>query len=267
MSDDIQDESQVDSQNQHDSGAGATQDRRPSHAESARSLLVSASRGVMSTLDRRDGSPYGSLVEFVEIAGGDAVFLLSDMAEHTANFKEDARASLFVSPGMADGRPLALERATLIGEIARDDGDGEIKKAYLEAHPQANVYVDFSDFAFWRINVQRVRYIGGFGRMSWIDREDWRAAEPDPLAEMAAGAIDHMNDDHPQALVDYAKAFCDIDDPKDARMVGLDRLGFDMQVEDTSGREQRVRVHFDEPVEHPSDVRPTMVELVKRARS
>ncbi|MFP4597374.1 MAG: HugZ family protein [Persicimonas sp.] len=263
MSDDTQD----DTQNQHDSGASPTQERRPSHAESALSLLVSASRGVLSTLDRRDGSPYGSLVEYVQIDEGDAAFLLSDMAEHTANFKEDARASLFVSPGMADGRPLALERATLIGEISRVDGDGELREAYLRTHPQANVYVDFSDFAFWRINVQRVRYIGGFGRMSWIDRERWRAAGPDPLAEMAAGAIDHMNDDHPQALVDYAKAFCDVEDPARARMVGLDRFGFDMQVEDTSGREQRVRVHFDDPVEHPRDVRPTMVELVERARS
>jgi putative heme iron utilization protein len=188
------------------------------------------------------------------------------MAEHTANFKKDARASLFVSPGMADGRPLALERATLIGEIVRAEGDGGLKKAYLEAHPGASVYVDFSDFAFWRIRVQRVRYIGGFGRMSWVDQKDWRAAQPDPLAEMAAGAIEHMNDDHQQALVDYARALCDIDEPTEARMVGLDRLGFDMQVEDASGREQRVRVHFDEQIDHPSDVRPKMVELAKRAR-
>lgn len=251
----------------HESSSGSTDDKRPSHAESARSLAQMASRGVLSTLDRRDGSPYGSLAEFVADGDGDAIFLLSDLADHTANFKEDRRASLFVSPQMAHGRPLALERATLVGQIKRVDHVQACRQRYLDEHPHAARYVEFSDFSFWRLRVERVRYIGGFGRMSWVDRSAYHNAEPDPLVDIADGAIDHMNDDHGQALADYARAFGGVDDPDSAHMVALDRLGFDLSVTDAAGRQQQVRVHFDEPLELPSQVRPTMVDLVERARA
>jgi heme iron utilization protein len=251
----------------HESTGATTDERRPSHPESARSLIAAASRGVLSTLDRRDGSPYGSLAEHVAGADGDVIFLLSGLADHTANFKEDRRASFFVSPQMAHGRPLALERATLVGQIRRVEDAQACRQLYLGTHPHAARYVDFSDFAFWRLCVERVRYIGGFGRMSWVDGSAYAGAEPDPLVEIADGAIEHMNDDHGQALVDYARAFGGVDELDSARMVGLDRLGFDLSITDASGRQQQVRIHFDEPLEDPSAVRPTMVELVERARS
>jgi hypothetical protein len=73
----------------------------------------------------------------------------------------------------------------------------------LAAHPNAGYYADFRDFAFWRLDVQAVQYIGGYGRMSWIDQADWLAAEPDPLAPSAASTLGHMNGDYADALVLY----------------------------------------------------------------
>jgi putative heme iron utilization protein len=246
-------------------------DKRISHAESARSLPLMASRGVLSTLDQGEGYPYGSLAEFITTDDGDPIFFLSDLAEHTANFKADPRASLFVSQEMAavgtgQRRPLALERVTLLGDIEQVDGRDEFREAYLDRHPQAATYIDFSDFSFWRLEVRRARFIGGFGRMSWVDRDAYRAAEPDPIAPMAGGAIEHMNDDHTDALADYARAFGELDDVAEATMISIDRLGFDLQARDTSGRDHLVRVHFDEPLEHPSEVRKAMVKMVKKAR-
>lgn len=241
-------------------------EQRPTHAESARSMLVSSDRATLSTLDVEGGYPYGSIAEYLALDDGDAVFFLSDLAEHTANFKEDPRASLFIAPGMAENRPLALERLTLIGQIEKVDDRDAYREAYLNEHPDAAVYIDFSDFSFWRLKVERLRYIAGFGRMGWVDLDEYRSAEPDPLAEMAGGAIEHMNDDHADALADYARAFTDAEDVVAATMVGLDRFGFDMQVRDSDGREQRKRVHFDPPVEHPSKLRKTMAELAHEAR-
>jgi hypothetical protein len=34
---------------------------------------------------------------------------------------------------------------------------------FLESHPYASLYVDFADFAFWRVFVTDAYYIGGFG--------------------------------------------------------------------------------------------------------
>ena len=51
--------------------------------------------------------------------------------------------------------------------------------------------------------VESIRYIGGFGRMSWVNESDWKGAEADPLAPFAQGIIDHMNDDHADIMVLY----------------------------------------------------------------
>jgi TonB dependent receptor/Pyridoxamine 5'-phosphate oxidase len=101
--------------------------------------------------------------------------------------------------GAAD--PLANGRVTLLGPCQRVDEDGgSARAAFLAAHPNSAYYADFSDFAFWKLRVNAIRYIGGYGRMSWISQADWQAAEPDPLAPSAAGMVAHMNADHADAL-------------------------------------------------------------------
>ncbi len=41
--------------------------------------------------------------------------------------------------------------------------------------------------------------------MSWVTAEDYRDAQPDPLAGDAAGILKHMNDDHAAASLAYAR--------------------------------------------------------------
>ena len=44
--------------------------------------------------------------------------------------------------------------------------------------------------------------------MSWINQDEWRVAEPDPVALFAAGTVAHMNADHAESLmVRHCKAF------------------------------------------------------------
>ena len=90
--------------------------------------------------------------------------------------------------GSAD--PLANGRVTMLGPCTRvgEDG-GRARAAFFAAHPNSTYYADFRDFTFWKLHVDYVRYIGGYGRMSWISQADWRAAEPDPLAPSAADII------------------------------------------------------------------------------
>jgi hypothetical protein len=252
----------------HDAPAGSrsSDTPRPTHAVSTRTLLEHAKQGVMSTLDHRSGHPYGSVVELAVGPDGEPIFLLSDLASHTKNFRDDPRVSVCVTDPTAGPRPLALQRATLVGTIEHMEDPGDWRTRYLEAHPSAQNYVDFGDFAFWRLKVEKVRYIGGFGRMSWFEGDVFRDAEPDLLAGSAVGVIEHMNDDHDDALVDYAVGLAGLADVESAKMVGIDRLGFDMEVETADGLE-RVRLPFDPPIESPGEVRHRMVDLVQEARA
>lgn len=238
---------------------------RPTQADSARTLLATASRGILATIAAQDGYPYASVVELMPTTDGDLIMLLSDLAEHTRNLAADDRSSVVLNEHDVHGEVLALGRATYKGRIAKLEDTSGIREEYLELHSSASMYVDFADFNFYRLTVEAVRYIGGFGRMSWIDKDEWAKSEVDPLAEHAAGVIEHMNDDHAHNLVDYAHAFTDADWAERAIMVRLDHFGFDMRVE-AQDRSQEVRVTFDEPKTTQDEIHEVMVRLARKAR-
>ncbi len=239
----------------------------PSHGERGRTLAAAIHTGTLCTIATEPaGAPYGSLVTFA-MDGAAPVFLISELAEHTKNLREDPRAALLVAES-GEGDPLAKGRVTLLGH-ARALPDGPecdaARDAYLSAHPNAAYYVDYSDFAFWRLDVESVRYIGGYGRMSWIDLAAWRGGEPDPIAPHASAIIDHMNADHADAMVAFCKAFTRATDTTAATMTGIDRYGFEMSAQ--TGRGPRpIRLPFPAPIATPDDARRAMVALVRRAR-
>lgn len=238
----------------------------PSHAERALSLAYQIGTGTLCTLTADPpGHPYGSFVTYA-LWENNPIFLISALAEHTQNLHGDARASLLVSePG--EGDPLARGRVTLVGSCSqlKDDVLAQAKAAYLEVHPRAKYFADYTDFSVWRLQVDRIRYIGGYGRMSWVEPEDWGRAAPDPITPHSAGILDHMNADHADALVAYCLAFSRATEVASATMVGIDRYGFEMSAETPEGP-RPIRVAFDEPIASPGEARSALVALVQRAR-
>ena len=238
----------------------------PTHAERARTLVAQISTGTLCTLALEpEGYPYGSFVT-VAFDNGNPIFLISGLAEHTKNLERDPRASLLVSEG-GSADPLANGRVTILGPCTRVEGDrGSARAAFFAAHPNSSYYADFRDFAFWKLQVNYVRYIGGYGRMSWISKADWRAAEPDPLGPSAAGMIAHMNADHADAMVLYCTAFSKATEITSASMTGVDRYGFEMSAMTPKGP-RPVRLAFRKPVSTPEEVRAALISMVTDARS
>ena len=238
----------------------------PTHAERARTLVSQISTGTLCTLAIEPaGYPYGSFVT-VAFENGNPVFLISALAEHTKNLEQDPRASLLVAEtGSAD--PLANGRVTMLGPCTRVEGDGgSARAAFLAAHPNSRYYADFRDFRFWMLHVESVRYIGGYGRMSWIGKDEWQTAESDPLGPSAAGVIAHMNADHADALVLYCKAFSKATEITSATMTGIDRYGFEMSAKTSEGP-RPVRLAFATQISTPEDARAVLIAMLKDARS
>ena len=238
----------------------------PSHAERARTLLASLKTGALATVAKEpDGHPYPSFVTFA-LDGADPVFLVSEMAEHTQNLRHDARASLLAAESRSED-PLANGRVTLLGECRPvEEGDSSAREAYLERLPNAAYYCDFADFGFWRLRVESARYIGGYGRMSWVESEDWASAEPDPLQTHAEGIVEHMNQDHVDAMVTMCRAFSRAKTAEEVTMTGIDRYGFEMSVITERGP-RPVRLAFPEPVATPDAARKSLIALVAEART
>jgi putative heme iron utilization protein len=241
----------------------------PSDAERGRTLLAAARTGTLATLTTDPpGFPFGSLVAYAVDDVGRPLLCLSDLAEHSRNLAADPRASVMASDS-GTGDPLALARVTLLGAVVelRDEVRAAALRTYRARHPDA-FYAAFGDFRLYRLEVASVRYVGGFGRMSWVSADDHAAAEPDPLRPQAAGIVGHMNDDHADALVAYCRVFGGRPATERAEMVGVDRYGFTMLASDEGATDRTaVRIPFGRQVDTPGAVRTAMVDLLREARA
>jgi putative heme iron utilization protein len=146
------------------------------------------------------------------------------MAMHTQNLQEDSRASLLITQPDVSGDPLGAGRLTLLGAVTEAPA-AEVRDLYLSCHENAKYWQDYTDFAYCRLEVSGVYFIGGFGVMGWVSAEDYGSALPDPLAESAPGIIQHMNADHADALRLIARRFAG-EAVDEAFMTAVDRLGF-----------------------------------------
>jgi len=238
----------------------------PTHAERARTLVAQHKVGALSSLALEPaGYPYASFITFA-LDAGEPVFLISRMAEHTRNLLADTRGSLLVHDSDAQD-PLANGRVTLLGRVEKVERPAAKERAaYLAVHPTAEYYVEFTDFDFFRMRLEALRYIGGYGRMSWVEAKAFRQAEPDPLAAASSGILSHMNQDHAAALVTYARAFTSAHDATSAVMTAIDRYGFEMTVHTPRGIGP-ARLAFEQALTRPEQARSVLVALVRSAEA
>jgi heme oxygenase (biliverdin-IX-beta and delta-forming) len=239
----------------------------PSFAERARTLLHLGRVGSLSTLSRKQpGFPFGSLMPYALDGEGRPIFLISSMAMHTHNLLKDARASLLVTQPEASFDPLGAARVTVVGNAATLPGPevGEARGLYLELHPNSKYWIDFDDFSFFRMDVVDVYYVGGFGVMGWVAAPEYGGAHADPLADAAAGILDHMNADHQDALILLAKVFAGTE-AQEALMTAVDRLGFHVRMKTEEGM-KGARLAFPREVSTPAETRKVLVEMVQQAR-
>jgi len=238
---------------------------RPSAAEEARTLAASTNVATLASLTS-DGDPWASFITY-GLLDGAPVLCVSRMAEHGRNLAHDPRASLAIVTPDPPKDPLASTRITLAGVVERPVGDelAAAREAHLAAVPAAKIYIDFSDFSLWVLRVQRVRWVGGYGRMDSATAEDYNAATADPISPVAGGAITHLNDDHADSLLAMAQVLGGFPDATVATCFGADRYGLDLDV--TTPRGFAVtRVGYAAPISAIGELRAATVELARRSR-
>ncbi|WP_327141230.1 HugZ family pyridoxamine 5'-phosphate oxidase [Nocardia sp. NBC_01327] len=239
---------------------------RPAPAEEARTVVAATNTATLASLTA-DGAPWASFVTY-GLLDGQPVLCVSRMAEHGRNLAADPRASLsIVSPDLPSD-PLAGSRVTLAGKVEQPQGDEAVaaREAHLAAVPAAKYYIDFSDFTLWVMRVERVRWVGGYGRMDSATAEQYSAAAPDTVVSAAARAITHLNDDHADALLAMAQARGGYPDATAAVCERADRYGLDLRV--TTPRGIAVtRIGYVAPLDSVAELRAATVELTRLSRA
>ncbi|MDV6328170.1 DUF2470 domain-containing protein [Idiomarina sp. Sol25] len=168
-------------------------------AREARVLAQNNDTAVLSTISKKlQGYPFGSVSPFMLSAEGQVVFYVSDIAQHARNLSVDNRLSITVFDAAESGDQNTHGRLTLTGN-ARPLGDKSLGELYFRRFPSALSYRNAHDFKFWQMDAEHVRYIGGFGKIFWINPAEWLLPEPQWHSADALQMIQHMNDDHADA--------------------------------------------------------------------
>jgi putative heme iron utilization protein len=191
---------------------------------------------------------------------GRPIFFISSMAMHTQNLQQDQHASLLITQPDVSDDPLGAARLTLVGP-ANIASAAEVSELYLSHHENARHWQDYTDFAYYRLDVAGVYFIGGFGVMGWVPVEEYSAAAPDPLAMAAPGIIQHMNSDHADALRRIAARHAG-EAPNEASMTAIDRLGFHVRLK-TGDRIHGLRIPFTHEVKDTNEVRAVFIEMIR----
>ena len=230
----------------------------------ARSLLRRSRQGALATLVPGSGDPYCSLVNVASHPDGSPILLISRLALHTKNILGDSRVSLMLDERAA-GDPLEGSRIMLAGG-AEQAGDGEavlLRRRYLNAHPSAETFVDFKDFAFFRIRPTAAHLVAGFGRIVDLQPEQFLTdiGDAKALLEAEQGAVEHMNADHRDAMSLYATKLLGAE-AADWTCTGCDPDGIDMQAGSAT-----LRLDFPERVTGGTELRKMLVRLAGEARA
>ncbi|MFZ5522632.1 MAG: HugZ family protein [Pseudomonadota bacterium] len=226
------------------------------NAREARLMLRAHRYGVLSTISKKfDGYPFGSITPYLVDHDGSLLILISTLAEHTKNILHDPRVSM-ITHDQRDPHIQTQGRVTVLGKAEPEADRERAGQRYLRYFPEAGSYFAMHDFSFYRIRPMAIRYIGGFGRIHWVDMENY-AVQRYPLIEQESDVIAHMNSDHLDTMRNYCSHFrqCTV---LDVAMLGIDIDGFDVRADG-----QVLRFDFAQPVTDAQQARTALVEMAR----
>ena len=228
-------------------------------ARQARQVLRAHSYGALCTLSKKfDGHPFGSITPYLVDHDGSLLLLISSLAEHTKNILHDPRVSL-VTHNRGDPHIQAQGRVAVVGVAHRVADKEQGGARYLRYFPEAEAYFSLRDFSFYRIVPQALRYIGGFGKIHWVEMDHY-VVSPYPLIGQEDDEIAHINANHVATLRGCCQRFHQRE-VRGVEMLGMDCDGFDVRAEGNI-----LRFDFSHRVLDAQQARLALVEMANRGK-
>ncbi|KAL6888664.1 hypothetical protein ACP4OV_009690 [Aristida adscensionis] len=204
---------------------------------------------VMSRMHhRREGYPFGSLVDFAPDPIGHPIFSLSPLAIHTRNLLADPRCTLVVQiPGWSG---LSNARVTIFGDVVPLPADQQWVKTLIVTCECCS-----SDIYF----------IGGFGTVAWIDVEDYEALQPDKIAiDGGEQNLKELNAMFSKPLKELLSTEGEVDD---VALISMDSKGIDIRVrQGAQFNVQRIAYEVDRSVETLEQAKEALRRIINKSR-
>ncbi|SAM03378.1 hypothetical protein [Absidia glauca] len=154
----------------------------------ARQVVQDSGIGTMLTLvdssvnDQFEGYPFGLMEYYAEgcdnVDSGDLLLFMSDLQINARNAHHQNQKVGFTIRALKDynkpfgnqSTPVQQPRFTLLGELVQMPRSlrKDNMKCFGQAHREAIFWERFHDFAFYRLEVKSIYYVGGFGGINYI---------------------------------------------------------------------------------------------------
>lgn len=221
---------------------------------------------VMSRMHhRREGYPFGSLVDFAPDPMGHPIFSFSPLAIHTRNLLADPKCTLVVQiPGWSS---LSNARVTIFGDVYPLSVDQQewAHKQYIAKHQQGPSQ-QWGNFYYFRMqNISDIYFIGGFGTVAWVDVKEYESLEPDKIAvDGGEQNLKELNALFSKPLKKLLSTESEVDD---AALISIDSKGTDIRVR--QGAQFNIqRISFDEghAVETLEEAKAALWKLINKGK-
>lgn len=233
----------------------------------ARDFITLNRTGFLSTISVSEaGYPFGSITPYDIDSEGRLIILIADISEHYKNLMADNRGSMLISDQFGTHDPQLYARATVLGKFGTVPADEleEVSWSYKSRFPDAVERERQHGFNYWRCVPAKIRWIGGFGLIGWIDGVAYSDVVPDPLAYVGWDILQHMNIDHEKSLYTLLKTYGKIDiDAKRIEMTDLCENNFTLQFSDGVNW-KRVTIDFPETAEDSIGARKLFISMLEK---
>lgn len=219
--------------------------------------------------DRDPGYPGGSVVGFAPDDEGRPLFIFSGMSSHTQDILANPKCSVTIASkefkGAADGRVNLMGTCTLLPQEEAQAA----RQVYLKKHPDA-FWVDFGDFNWFRLEIEKIRFVGGFARAGTVTPQEYKQAKPDAISEFGPAIAKHMNEDHQDSTIAMIANAIPGLNVEEAVITSVDSLGMFVKVSRTprasdQPQQFKLRLPFPRPAQDRADVRAVIVEMTQAA--
>ncbi|KAH9716093.1 glutamyl-tRNA reductase-binding protein [Citrus sinensis] len=196
---------------------------KPFPAEASRTIMELSSIGTLSMLTS-EGCPLGVGVRFAVDDEGTPVLCFSDSCKELSVDKE---SSLHVQLNQCG---LRTPQCTIQGVLGKPK-DRMISKRLLSMWKR-RFGEDVNEELIYVVAVERVLQMEDFAEDGiWVSSSDYRNASPDPLRHFAEKIVNEINLNNMEDVYRFCNIYVDLDfQVLEAKMIWVDRLGFDVRI-------------------------------------
>ena len=217
--------------------------------------------GILSTISKDcEKYPFGSFVTYLSGRSRTIYLYLSRIAQHTNNLSHNSKACITIFKSH-EGNQQNSQRLTITGDLKKvaETKVDYCKKLFFTHFPESEKYSNFHNFDFYQLELKHIRWIGGFGKIAWLQNKHWSDKEPS-WVENEKNIIDHMNNDHQNTIVSALNAQHNIKDPN-ATMKFLTIDGYYIK-----SQEKMYFIHLEKPSYNANEYRDNLIELAKKCK-